>query len=219
MKQIIFVLTSFLFLLAASAQEGLYLRTQFWSGSNLEISWLFFTKDGVICKNPTFGVNPFNLKKELELNQANTGKFTVAANKMTINWGNGKSQSLKAEFNGTTLKGLDGGICTKAKPFSAKFLSGKTYSGSASAGDVSQSTVIEFKADGSFIMNRSGSISGSGNISGAASSQSSKTGKYSVTGNTIVFKYSDGTEWRTLAQPYDLGNDDIILNDKLFKKK
>ncbi len=49
MKQIIFVLTSFLFLLAASAQEGLYLRTQFWSGSNLEISWLFFTKDGVIC--------------------------------------------------------------------------------------------------------------------------------------------------------------------------
>jgi hypothetical protein len=219
MKKIIFAVVGYFFVNMLVAQEGLYLRTQFWSGSSLEISWLYFTKAGVICKNPAYGINPFNLKKELELNQANTGKFTVAANKMTINWGNGKSQSLKAEFNGTTLKGLDGGICTKAKPFSAKFLSGKTYSGSASAGAVSQSTVIEFKADGSFTMNRSGSISGSGNTSGAASSQSSKTGKYTVTGNTIVFKYSDGTEWCTLAQPYDLGNDDIILNDKLFKKK
>lgn len=219
MKKTIFAVVGCLFLTTLVAQEGLYLRTQFWSGSSLEISWLYFTKAGVICKNPAYGINPFNLKKELELNQANTGKFTVAANKMSINWGNGKSQSLKAEFNGTTLKGLDGGICTKAKPFSAKFLSGKTYSGSASAGAVSQSIVIEFKADGSFVMNRSGSISGSGNTSGAASSQSSKTGKYTVTGNTIVFKYSDGTEWRTLAQPYDLGNDDIILNDKLFKKK
>jgi len=68
-------------------------------------------------------------------------------------------------------------------------------------------------------MYKRGAITGSGNISGSASSQGTKTGKYTVTGNTIVFNYDDGTEWRTLAQPYDLGKDEIILNDKLFRKK
>lgn len=219
MRKTIVTLLSFLFLQAAFAQEGLYLRTQFWGGGSLDISWLYFTKDGVICKNPVYGINPFNLQKETELNKANTGKFSVAANKMNISWASGKSQSIKAEFNGALLKGLDGGICTKAKPFIAKSLAGKTYSGYASAGSVSQSTVIEFKEDGTFVMNKRGAITGSGNISGSASSQGTQTGIYTVTGNTIVFKYSDGTEWRTLAQPYDLGKDEIILNDKLFRKK
>ena len=219
MKKFIFLLTCTLFLSAVSAQEGLYLRTQFWSGGSLDISWLYFTKDGVIVKNPAYGINPFSLPKEIELNKANTGNFLIAANKLNVNWGNGKSQSVKVEFNGANLKAYDGGICTKAKPFSAKALGGKTYSGYASAGAVSQSTVIEFKEDGFFVMNRVGAITGSGNISGAASSKGTKTGKYTVSGNTIVFKYDDGTEWRTLAQPYDLGKDEIILNDKLFRKK
>ena len=62
MKKIIIALVSFLCLHSAFAQEGLYLRTQFWGGGSLDISWLYFTKDGVICKNPTYGINPFNLQ-------------------------------------------------------------------------------------------------------------------------------------------------------------
>ena len=100
MKKIIIALVSFLCLHSAFAQEGLYLRTQFWGGGSLDISWLYFTKDGVICKNPTYGINPFNLQKELELNKANTGKFSMAANKMNINWSSGKSPSIKPERNG-----------------------------------------------------------------------------------------------------------------------
>lgn len=73
--------------------------------------------------------------------------------------------------------------------------------------------------DGKFRGDRLGFISGAGNTSGAAASQSTENGTYLINGNTIIFKYSDGKEWRVIAQPYDLGQNDIIINDQRFKQK
>lgn len=48
---------------------------------------------------------------------------------------------------------------------------------------------------------------------------SEETGVYQINGNTILFKYANGKEWRVIAQPYDLGNEEILINDQLFRQK
>lgn len=86
-------------------------------------------------------------------------------------------------------------------------------------GSVARSVTFFFGKDGKFTGDRLGSISGAGNTSGAATASRKENGTYSIVGNTIIFKYADGSEWRVVAQPYDLGNGEIIINDQLFKKK
>ncbi len=49
-------------LLPSLAQTGLFMKTQFW-GSQLEISWLFFTSDKKVVRNPKFGVNPVQIQR------------------------------------------------------------------------------------------------------------------------------------------------------------
>jgi hypothetical protein len=56
-------------------------------------------------------------------------------------------------------------------------------------------------------------------VSGAAASTANAAGTYSIKGNTITFKYNSGKEWIVVAQPYDLGYNDIIINDQRFKQQ
>ena len=200
------------------AQSGLYMRTQFW-GSQLDISWLYFTADKKVIRNPLYGVNPLQIQKELAENSKNVASYSLAGNKMNLKWGDGKTQSVNVEFKAGVLAGFDGGICTKAAAFPFRFFQDKTYSGLATFGSVSRSMVLFLGKDGKFRTERVGAISGSGNTSGVAAVKANDGGTYIISGNTIVFKYTDGKEWRTIAQPYDMGKEEIIINDQLFKLK
>lgn len=207
-----------MFAAALHGQSGLYLRTQFWGGS-LDVSWLYFHEGNKVVRNPIYGVNPIQLDKESVDNKANVGTYRVMANKMSIAWADGKKQTINIEFQNGALSGFDGGICSKATPFTSKYFSDKTFSGTAVYGSVGRSLTFFFGKDGQFNNKRMGVVSGSGNISGAAASTSEEKGAYVVNGNTIVFKYANGKEWRVIAQPYDMGKGEILLNDQLFKPK
>ncbi|MBM3432627.1 MAG: lipocalin family protein [Bacteroidetes bacterium] len=117
------------------------------------------------------------------------------------------------------MSGFDGGVCSKAKPFTIKFFPDQTFNGTAVYGSVGRSLTFFFGKTGQFTDQRLGSVSGSGNTTGAAASTSEKKGTYTISGNTIIIKYTDGEEWRVVGQPYILGNGEILLNDQLFRKK
>ena len=194
------------------------MRTQFW-GSQLDVSWLYFTADKKLIRSPKFGVNPVQIQKELTENKSNVATCSLIGNKMNLIWGDGKKQSVNVEFSSGKLSGFDGGVCTQASPFSFKYFQDKTYTGLASFGSVSRSVTFFLGKDGKFTTDRLGAVSGSGNTSGAAAATSKESGTYSIAGNTIIFKYASGAEWRVIAQPYDLGKQEIIINDQLFKLK
>lgn len=215
-------LITFLFLCLPLAtlfgQSGLYMRTQMW-GSSLDVSWLFFTADKKLVRNPAFGVNPVHYAKELAANPSNVATYSLSGSKMTLKWGDGKTQTVNVDFKNGVFSGFDGGICSQAKPFTFSYFPDLTYSGFASAGSVSRSVTLFLGKDGKFRDGRVGAISGSGNVSGAAASSGSDVGTYVVKGNTITFKYNSGKEWIVVAQPYDLGYNDIIINDQRFKQQ
>ena len=208
----------FLALTKAYGQSGLYMRTQMW-GSSLDVSWLFFTTDKKLVRNPQFGVNPIQYAKEFKANPSNTASYSLSGNKMILKWGDGKTQTVNIDIKNGVLSGFDGGICSQAKPFTFSYFPDLTYSGFASTGSVSRSVTLFLGRDGKFRDSRLGAISGSGNVSGAAASTANAAGTYSIKGNTITFKYNSGKEWIVVAQPYDLGYNDVIINDQRFKQQ
>lgn len=216
-KYCILFILSVVLSFTSKAQTGLFMRTQFW-GSQLEISWLFFTNDKKIIRNPKFGANPLNVQKEMAENSKNIATITqLNGGKMSLTWGDGRKQTINVEFTKGVLSAFDGGLCSKATPFAFKYFDNKKYSGLASYGNVTRSVTMFLGKDGKFSTERLGSVSGSGNFSGAAAAKGSDAGTYIINGNTIVFTYSDGTQWIAVAQPYDLGKQDIIINDQHFK--
>ncbi len=208
----------FLALATVHGQSGLYMRTQMW-GSSLDISWLFFTNDKKLVRNPVFGVNPIQYAKELAANPSNVATYSLAGTKMTVKWGDGKTQTVNVEFKGLDLSAFDGGLCSRPVPFKFSFFPNLTYYGFANAGSVSRSITLFLGKDGKFRDSRLGAISGSGNVSGAAASTASDAGTYTIKGNSIYFKYNSGKEWIAVAQPYDLGYNDIIINDQRYKQQ
>ena len=199
------------------AQSGLFMRTQFW-GSQLEISWLFFTSDKKVVRNPKFGVNPVQIQRETSENGRNVATYSLSGNKMNLRWGDGRVQNVNVEFKNGVLSAFDGGLCSKPKPFPFRYFSDKTYSGLAVVGNVTRTVTLFLGRGGRFRSDRIGAVSGTGNLTGVAAVEGSESGTYSINGNTIVFKYTNGAEWRAVAQPYDLGREEIIVNDQLFKR-
>ena len=204
--------------LSARGQSGLFMRTMFW-GSTLEISWLFFTTDRKVVRNPKFGVNPIQMQRELAENAKNVASYQLNGNKMSLKWGDGIVQNVNVEFKNGVLSAFDGGLCTKPTPFPFKYFQNKTYSGLASYGNVTRSVTMFLGSDGTFRTERVGAVSGSGNFTGVAAAEGADAGTYSINGNTIVFKYANGKEWRAVAQPYDLGREDVIIGDQHFKRQ
>lgn len=199
-------------------RSELFMRTQMW-GSQLDISWLCFSGNRIV-RNPIHGANPLQLQREIQENQKNVATFTRNVNKMDVTWGDGRSNTVNVEYKNGVLSAFDGGLCSKAKPFASKTFADKTYSGLAVYGNVTRSITLFLGRDGRFSESRIGAVSGDGVVtSGVASSTASASGSYSITGNTILFKYADGREWRAVGQPYDLGREEIILGGQLFKLK
>ena len=204
-------------LLPSLAQTGLFMKTQFW-GSQLEISWLFFTSDKKVVRNPKFGVNPVQIPKEISENGRNVASYSLSGNRMNLRWGDGRVQNVNVEFKNGVLSAFDGGLCSKPNPFPFRYFNDKTYSGLAVVGNVTRTVTLFLGRDGRFRSDRIGAVSGTGNLTGVAAVEGSESGTYSINGNTIVFKYTNGAEWRAVAQPYDLGREEIIVNDQLFKR-
>ena len=205
---------------ASCEQESkLYLRTVAWSLGGLEISWLYVDEGRkLIVKNPQFGVNLLNEEKERAENPRFIGNYEVDGNMMRVKWADGKEDQRGVEFKDGEISAWDGGLCVKAKPFTDSHIDDLNYEGNIGFGNVSNNTTIRFGKDGKFSMRSMGAVLGTSELQGAVSETPEQTGTYSIEGNTLTFQFDDGKEWITTAQPFDMGNREIIIGTRLFKK-
>lgn len=206
---------------SADSQSGdgkLYMRTMSWAGGSLDIAWYYITQDKIFV-NPVDGVNPLNVAMESERNGKNVASYRPADDgTLEVSWGDGRNQRLRVEYKDGNISALDGGLMSLAKPFEKASIEDITYSGLASVAQVTQSVTLFFGKDGKFRMQRVGAVTGGAGTSGVGVDERSDEGTYEIKGNTIHFRYNDGTEWHAIGQPYDLGNGEIIIGDQLFKK-
>ena len=110
----------------ANGQSQLFMRTMFW-GSTLEISWLCFSGDKVV-RNPTYGVNPLQLDREMKDNAKNVATFKRNGGKMNIKWGDGREQNANVEYKNGVLPAFEGGLCSLAKHFGLHTFQDRTIS-------------------------------------------------------------------------------------------
>ncbi len=205
-----------------AARGQLYMRTQFWTGGQLDVTWLYLTGDGVIVRNPVHGADPIDLTKEEQDNRSQTGRYVRDGDRMTITWDDGRVQDVAVKFENGTMTDFDGGISARATPFPADNFGDVSYAGRAAYDNVSNNLTIKFTKDGTFESFAIGAIDekkeDDGKTSGSALSAGSGGGRYSVRGNTVTFDYTDGKHVVMLGQPYDMGDGEIILNSALYKK-
>jgi hypothetical protein len=201
-----------------SADGKLYMRTMSWAGGTLDISWYYVTKDKIVV-DPVGGVNPLDMALETARNGRNIATYRPADDgTLEVSWGDGRNQRLRVEYKDGNISALDGGLMSLAKPFEKASFEDITYSGLASVAQVTQSVTLFFGKDGKFRMQRVGAVTGGAGTSGVGIDERSDEGIYEIKGNTIHYRFNNGTEQYAVGQPYDLGNGEIIIGDQLFKK-
>lgn len=207
---------------AATAAGQLYVRTQFWTGGQLDVAWLYLSEDGVIVRNPVHGADPIDLAKEEQDNKSQTGRYVRDGDRLTVTWGDGTVQDVPVKYEGGEMTNFDGGITARATPFPADTFGDVNYSGRAAYDNVSNTATFAFTKDGTFESFAVGAIDekklGKDETSGSAMSAASGSGRYSVRGNTVMFDYTDGKRVVMLGEPYDMGGGEIILGSTLYKK-
>lgn len=200
------------------ASKGtLYLRTYMWTGaygSNLDISWLYFSNDGVLVRNPKHGVDPLDPAKEKADNAKNTGTWKIEGNKILVSWSDGKQASWSFEKEKGVMSIIDGGIVTVQSGMPADYrLEGK-YAALTVLPNVSNSQTLVFKKDGTFSMNSTGAIATS-DVSSVASSD--KEGKYTITGNTLTLTFGNGEVKKSVITIWDMGDEkNLVINTRYF---
>lgn len=181
------------------------------SGNSLNISWIYLGNDGAIVRNPAAGADPIDLSKEKTLNAANTGTFVTEGNKLLISWSNGKKAEWKIEKDGGRIKGIDGGVVTQPSVMPAGYKLDGSYTASAVSANASSVNTFVFKKDGGFELKRSGTVS-TDDVSSQSSDQ--KKGSYSISGNTLTLKFSDGTVEKALINILDIAGDKYLIINK-----
>jgi hypothetical protein len=204
---------------ASTSGDGkLYMRTMSWAGGTLDISWYYVTSDKIVV-NPVGGADPVDMAIETARNARNVASYRdLGDGRWEVTWGDGRTQTVRVETKNGDVSAFDGGLMSVAKPFGASTFEDLTYTGLASTSQVTRFVKIIFGKDGRFQMNRIGAVTGGPGTVGVGSDEQTSEGEYEIKGNTVHFRYKDGTEWYAVGQPYDLGNGEIILGDQLFKK-
>lgn len=181
--------------------DGLYLRTLYAFG-NLDISTIYLGPGNQIIMNPDGGIDPLDVSK---FDPKTVGKYKLNGTKLNVQWGGGlPAQDLDVEIKDGNLSAYDGGLVVKAGAYEKNQTLEGTYGGSMAVGNVSAAREITFTKDGRFTMGTLGGVSTS--VTGGTA-QSTKTGTYTLSGNTLTLKFSDGTVTRHTVIPYSTATD------------
>lgn len=191
---------------ALADPNGLYLMTRMNMGSSLEIKGWYF-KNGQVTTRPSGNLASFDFRAAASANPGETGTYSIAGDKMTIKWANGKSSNGRYESSDHNCFYFDMGLFCPAEPFKTATIEG-TYEGGASAGYGAVSTTknITFRKDGTYTLGAVGSVRSVGRETSAwAGSSGTETGTYSISGTTLTMKGPKGTQ-QLVAFPYDDGS-------------
>lgn len=184
-------------------------------GNTQDISWIYLGKDGTIIKDPKFGVDPIDIISEKKHNAGKTGKYTIAGNKMMINWENGKNAEWSIDQKGSEFAMIDGGTAGKQSPMPDNYRIAGQYSAESILPSVSSSTTILFSKDGTFSQSSFGGVN---TASGSAVSQDIQEGTYNISGNTLRLNYSNGQKVISMITIWTLANGKkyLVINGSSF---
>lgn len=181
--------------LTADGPVGLFFMTRFWafSGSLEQLLW-YFTADGRVFQSPG-GVFT---TAELERDSRRHGRFSLAGDKMTVKWSDGKiSEShYKVDSSGKGF-GWDAGIFSQvAKPdwstVSGYFEGGASFS-TGSGGGTSVSG-LTLRKDGTFSWSQSASLRNetTESVATAGSARAPMDGTWKGDGYQLTLTFADG---------------------------
>ena len=205
-------------------EEGLYLRTSFAFGS-FNISTFYLAPGNRYVDNPMGGVDPFDFAKA---DPKSFGPYQFnGKDKISVQWGGGRpAQAISVETKNGKIIALDGGIVTKALSYGKSQMLDATYSGGLSAGGgaVTAARDLILSKDGKFSMSTGGGIS---TDQASALSTSSSRGTYTLGGNTLTLKFSNGAVEKHTVMPFSTAadeahatmNDDRMIFDQMQIKR
>jgi hypothetical protein len=187
-------------------------------GTSLDLTWLFLGSNGTIVRNPKHGVNPINYKLELADNSKNVGKYTIAGDKLNINWQNGKKDTWRLDSKNGEFTAIDGGIVSRPKALPANYKLSGQYAAGAFLPSVSSVSTFVFNNNGTFTLGKSGAVH-TADVSGQ--STSSSRGTYKITGNTLTLNFEDGKKEDSVIWVWEQGKGKryLVINNRSFPQE
>ena len=188
------------------------------TGNTQDISWIYLTTDGIIVKDPKYGVDPIDIAAEKKHNASKTGRYTITDNKMIINWENGKTAEWTIDRKGNEFSSIDGGTVGKQTPLPANYRIAGQYTAESILPSVSSSTTLVFSKDGTFSQSSFGGVN---TASGSAVSQDLSDGTYNISGNTLRLNYANGQKIVSMITIWTLadGKKYLVINGSSFPQK
>lgn len=191
-----------------AAKGKLYLRHIRWLTGGSSLNWYFFADNGTIVLDPKHGANPVDLAAERVDNMKNMGTYSFSNNLLKIKWVNGLSTEVEVEYKNGELISIDAfSVVMRLTGLPANFKLNSTYSGVMGGGSVAQGRTFTFSQNGTFTSVNTGYVSTS---MGNAIAEKSNSGNYSITGNTLVLNYADGTIEKA---PIAIWDDRLVINN------
>lgn len=205
----------------ASPKDGLYLMTRYWSGSGLEID-AYYVRAGQIVRSPSRNVAQIDFAAERAQSPARVGQMQMKGDQLTVTWGDGhKTESRVERSAGDPCFSWDGGsFCPVERFANGATLSG-SFEGGASAGAdgsrVANARDISFKADGTYTMDMSATVSSRTNESRAsAGSTGQESGHYQLNGTLLHLMPTGKAAYDVLVFPYTMDDAAKVKPDHLY---
>lgn len=189
---------------AGTIATGLYLRTTYFAGS-LSLNTMYFGPGNHVVIDPPHGVDPLDFAAAAKETPDKAGTYTVQGNNIRITWANGKTEQLPVEFEHGELSAYDGGLIVKADAYSTNQRLSGTYAWGATTANVSSSRTLKLSSDGTYTMTSLGGIHNTPGNSRTALGL--ETGTYTLGGNTLVLRATDGPTTTHTVMPFNTALD------------
>lgn len=189
---------------AAFEPQGLYLMTRIF-GSSIEMKTWYFRGDR-FAQEPVGDIAAFDFAAAERSAPGTTGTLRRNGDDWTFRWVDGRAQN--ARYQPGTPAGVcyywNAGLFCPVKKFSGRQTLDGRYSGSLGGGGVGSARSYEFRRDGTYTLDSSGSVLTSGAYAGQGSREN---GRYQISGNTLTLQPASGAARRLVTFPYESGAD------------
>lgn len=201
-RPIVMLLTVALLPISAAAfqPQGLYLMTRIF-GSSIEMRTWYF-RGNQFAENPVGDIGRFDFGAAERAAPGSTGSFSAAGDQWTFRWIDGRDQTARYESGRTAGSCFywNAGLFCPVKPFAIGQIIDGVYSGSLGGGGVGSSRSYRFLRDGTYVIDRAGSVSSSGAYAGQSSQE---RGRYRISGNLLSLQPEGGMAVALTTFPYE----------------
>jgi hypothetical protein len=199
----------------AKGPVGLYIMTRYWIATrSLETASWYFSPEGYAYENPAGGFSPEELAKTKV-----QAKLSGGGDTLTFTWSDGKSTTGNYEPNPAQKAFYwDMGNFVAAKGFDDPSALVGQWSGGMSISGAIVAKTLTLNADGSYTLSAAGSITSTTDGSSVRAGSSGTTGGSWQAGQySLTLNASDGTAERSIAFPFNVGEETGPLQKFYFQ--